>query len=402
MIWNALLLAIRQIWRNPMRSLLTVLGVVIGVAAVITMVTLGNGATTAIREEIESFGNNQIMLRPGMRLGPGQKVGAPDFKTEDARALMTQLAGVVAVAPQTSKSMTIVANGRNWQTSVIGTDANYFEIDNRELSEGRYFEEGEERSGAAVCVIGGTIARELFGRETGVVGENLRTGSFSCRIVGLLKTKGTAAMGGDQDDLVVMPLKTVQRRILGESRVSALMIRMDPTSDRERLKEAIRDLMRERRSLSADDDDNFTIMDTAEIAAKVASTTKIMTTLLGAVAGVSLLVGGIGIMNIMLVSVTERTREIGIRLAIGALGREVLMQFLIEALMLGCLGGLLGVLAALAASQVLCMMMDVPFIFNPGINILAFSVSAATGIVFGFFPARRAARLDPIEAVRHE
>ena len=402
MIWNALLLAIRQIWRNPMRSLLTVLGVVIGVAAVITMVTLGNGATTAIREEIESFGNNQIMLRPGMRLGPGQKVGAPDFKTEDARALMTQLAGVVAVAPQTSKSMTIVANGRNWQTSVIGTDANYFEIDNRELSEGRYFEEGEERSGSAVCVIGGTIARELFGRETGVVGENLRTGSFSCRIVGLLKTKGTAAMGGDQDDLVVMPLKTVQRRILGESRVSALMIRMDPTSDRERLKEAIRDLMRERRSLSADDDDNFTIMDTAEIAAKVASTTKIMTTLLGAVAGVSLLVGGIGIMNIMLVSVTERTREIGIRLAIGALGREVLMQFLIEALMLGCLGGLLGVLAALAASQVLCMMMDVPFIFNPGINILAFSVSAATGIVFGFFPARRAARLDPIEAVRHE
>ncbi len=402
MIWNAFLLALRQIWRNPMRSLLTVLGVVIGVAAVITMVTLGNGASTAIREQIESFGNNQIMLRPGMRLGPGQKVGAPDFKVEDADALETQISGVEAVAPQTSKSMTIVANGRNWQTSVIGTDSAYFTIDNRELQDGRYFETAEERSGAAVCVIGGTIARELFGGEDNVVGQQLRTGGFSCRIIGLLKTKGTGAMGNDQDDMVIMPLKTVQRRILGESRVAALMIRMNPNSDRDRLKEAIRDLMRERRSLSAGDDDNFTIMDTAEIAAKVASTTKIMTTLLGAVAGVSLLVGGIGIMNIMLVSVTERTREIGIRLAIGALGREVLLQFLIEALMLGCLGGLLGVGIALAASKGLCVLMDVPFIFDPAINILAFTVSALTGIVFGYFPARRAAKLDPIEAVRHE
>ena len=402
MIWNAFLLAMRQIWRNPMRSLLTVLGVVIGVAAVITMVTVGNGASDAIRTQIESFGNNQIMLRPGMRLGPGQKVGAPDFKVEDAEALMSQLAGVEAVAPQTSKSMTIVANGRNWSTSVVGTDNHYFSIDNRELEAGRYFEESEERSGAAVCVIGGTIRRELFGANADVVGENLRTGGFSCRIVGLLKTKGTAAMGGDQDDLVVMPLKTVQRRLLGESRVSALMIRMNAESDRERLKSAIRDLMRERRSLSVGDDDNFTIMDTAEIAAKVASTTQIMTTLLAAVAAVSLLVGGIGIMNIMLVSVAERTREIGIRLAIGALGREVLMQFLIEALMLGCLGGLIGVLLAFGASQGLAVLMNVPFMFDPGINILAFTVSAATGVVFGFFPARRAAKLDPIEAVRHE
>ena len=402
MIWNAFLLAVRQIWRNPLRSLLTVLGVVIGVAAVITMVTLGNGATSAIRSEIESFGMNQIMLRPGMRLGPGQKIGAPDFKVEDGEAIRTQIAGVDAVAPQTSKSLTIVANGKNWQTSVIGSSNDYFTIDNRELADGRFFEEGEEQSGAAVCVIGGTIANELFGTTKNVVGQQIRTGGFSCRIVGLLKTKGTAAMGGDQDDLVVMPLKTVQRRILGESRVSALLVSMNPNSDRERLKSAITDLMRERRSLSQGEDDNFNVMDTAEIAEKVASTTHIMTTLLGAVAGVSLLVGGIGIMNIMLVSVTERTREIGIRLAIGALGREVLMQFLIEALMLGCLGGILGVAIALGASKGLCMMMDVPFIFNPGINILAFSVSALTGVIFGFFPARRAARLDPIEAVRHE
>lgn len=402
MIWNAFLLALRQIWRNPMRSLLTVLGVVIGVAAVVTMVTAGNGASDAIRTQIESFGNNQLMLRPGMRLGPGQKVGAPDFKLEDAEALVNQLAGIEAVAPQTSKSLTIVAEGRNWQTSVIGTDNNYFTIDNRELESGRYFEDAELMAGSAVCVIGGTIQRELFGANVDPVGKSLRTGGFSCRVVGLLKTKGTAAMGGDQDDLVVMPLKTVQRRILGESRVASLMLRINADSDRERLKDAVRDLMRERRSLSEGDDDNFQIMDTAEIAAKVASTTQIMTTLLAAVAAVSLVVGGIGIMNIMLVSVTERTREIGIRLAIGALGREVQLQFLIEALVLGCLGGILGLVVALGASKILASVMSVPFLFNPGINLLAFTVSALTGVVFGYFPARRAAKLDPIEAVRHE
>ena len=402
MIWNAFLLAIRQIWRNPLRSLLTVLGVVIGVAAVITMVTIGNGASTAIKTEIESFGNNQLMLRPGMRLGPGQKVGAPNFRLDDVTALRTQLAGIEAVAPQVSKSMTVVANGRNWQTSVVGTNTDYFTIDNRTFEDGRNFEEAEERAGSAVCVIGSTEANELFGTTQNVVGRQIRTGGFSCRVIGLLKTKGTAAMGGDQDDLLVMPLKSVQRRILGDNRVSALLIRINADSDRERLKTAVKDLMRERRSLSSGDDDNFQIMDTAEIAAKVASTTQIMTTLLAAVAGVSLLVGGIGIMNIMLVSVTERTREIGIRLAIGALGREVLMQFLIEALMLGCLGGILGVLAALGASRLFCTLMNVPFVFDPGINLLAFTVSALTGVVFGFFPARRAAKLDPIEAVRHE
>ena len=390
MIGNAFVLAVRQISRNPLRSLLTVLGVVIGVMAVITMVTVGNGASQAIRTQIESFGNNQLMLRPGLRMGPGQSVGAPNFTLEDADALKRQIAGIVAVAPQASKTMTVVANGRNWQTSVIGTDNNYFTIDNREIVDGR------------TCVIGGTIQKELFGEGAEVIGRTIRTGSFSCRVVGLLKTKGTAAMGGDQDDLLVMPIKTLQRRILGKNRVGALLVSVNPQSDRDRLRDAVTELMRERRSLSDGDDDNFQILDTAEIAAKVASTTQIMTTLLAAVAAVSLLVGGIGIMNIMLVSVTERTREIGIRLAIGALEREVLLQFLIEALMLGCMGGALGVLAALGVSKALAVYMGVPFIFSPGINLLAFTVSALTGVVFGFFPARRAAKLDPIEAVRHE
>ena len=309
MIGNAFVLAVRQISRNPLRSLLTVLGVVIGVMAVITMVTVGNGASQAIRTQIESFGNNQLMLRPGLRMGPGQSVGAPNFTLEDADALKRQIAGIVAVAPQASKTMTVVANGRNWQTSVIGTDNNYFTIDNREIVDGRTFEQGEMQSGAAVCVIGGTIQKELFGEGAEVIGRTIRTGSFSCRVVGLLKTKGTAAMGGDQDDLLVMPIKTLQRRILGKNRVGALLVSVNPQSDRDRLRDAVTELMRERRSLSDGDDDNFQILDTAEIAAKVASTTQIMTTLLAAVAAVSLLVGGIGIMNIMLVSVTERHRR---------------------------------------------------------------------------------------------
>lgn len=402
MIGNAFLLAFRQIFRNPMRSLLTVLGVVIGVSAVITMVTVGNGASVAIKEQIEAFGNNQLMVRPGLRLGAGQKVGAPSFKLADVEALKTQIAGIVSVAPQVNRNRTIVANGRNWQTSIVGTDNNYFLIDNRELASGRYFEAGELLSGASSCVIGETIRRELFGEDDEPVGKTIRTGNFSCRVVGLLKEKGTAAMGGDQDDLVLMPIRTVQRRIIGQPRVQAILMSVNPLSDRDRLKEAVRSLLREQRKLSAGEDDDFQILDTAEVAARVASTTKIMSTLLAAVAAVSLLVGGIGIMNIMLVSVTERTREIGIRLAIGALEREVLMQFLIEALMLGCLGGVLGVGVALGMSIGLAKMMEVPFIFDPRINLLAFSVSALTGVLFGFFPARRAAKLDPIEAVRHE
>ena len=342
------------------------------------------------------------MLRPGMRLGPGQAVGAPDFKLADVRALATQIAGIEGVASQTSRTVTVVGNGRNWSTSIIGTTNAYFDIDNRTLAEGRYFEDGEIQSGAAVCVIGETIRRELFGEDSSVIGASIRTGGFSCRVIGLLAAKGSAAMGGDQDDLLVMPLQTVQRRLLGKPRVGSLLLRMNADSDRERIKEAVRDLMRERRSLSAEDDDNFQLLDTAEIAEKVASTTNIMTTLLAAVAAVSLLVGGIGIMNIMLVSVTERTREIGIRLAIGALEREVLMQFLIESLMLGVLGGVLGLLLAFGASKGLAYVMEVPFLFSPGINLLAFGVSALTGVIFGFFPARRAAKLDPIDAVRHE
>ena len=402
MLGNAFLLAFRQIMRNPMRSLLTVLGIVIGVASVITMVTVGNGATIAVKEQIESFGSNQLILRRGQRLGPGGAAGAPSFKVDDIQALEDQIAGVISASPHNNRNTIVVANGRNWTTSVIGSDKGYFATENRELAEGRYFEDTEEMSGAAVCVIGTTIQKELFGAGAPVLGEMLRINAFSCRIIGLLAEKGAAAMGNDQDDLVVLPFNTVARRLVGNNRVNTILINIDTTSDREHLKSSIRDLMRERRSLSEGDDDNFVIHDTAEVAERVASATKIMTALLGAVAAVSLLVGGIGIMNIMLVSVTERTREIGVRLAIGATAHEVLLQFLIEAVVLGCMGGILGILIAVGASWALTTVMELPYAFDPQINILSFAFAALTGIIFGYLPARRAASLDPIEAVRHE
>lgn len=398
---NAFLLAIRQIYRNPMRSLLTVLGVVIGVAAVITMVTVGNGATQAVRTQIESLGSNQLMLRPGQRLGPGGMGGAPQFKLEDVDAIVNQIAGVVVAAPQRSRSMVVVAQGRNWTTQVVGSTNDYFILDNRNLSQGRYFEPQEEAAGSAVCIIGATIQKEIFGGEE-PVGEMLRTGQFSCRVVGVLESKGQVAIGGDQDDLVVMPIQTFLRRVSGNTRVSAILISVDKDVERQTVIDSLTLLMRERRSLSASDSDNFMILDTEEIARKVSSTTAIMTALLGAVAAVSLIVGGIGIMNIMLVSVTERTREIGVRLAIGAMAHEVLMQFLIEAIVLGALGGLLGVVIAFFGSIILSAIMNIPFIFDPVINIVAFGFAALTGVIFGYFPALRAARMDPIEAVRHE
>ena len=367
-----------------------------------SLVTVGNGATEAVKEQIESFGSNQLMLRKGQRMGPGGAAGAPSFKLEDVEALEDQIAGVLSAAPQSQRSTIVVANGKNWTTTIIGSSSDYFTTDNRTLAEGRFFEPAEEMSGAAVCVIGTTIQKELFGPGAPVIGEMLRVNSFSCRIVGLLNEKGTAAMGGDQDDLVVIPFNTAARRLIGNNRVNTILISIDPQSDRVHLKGLVRDLMRERRSLSEGDDDNFSILDTAEVAEKVASTTQIMTALLGAVAAVSLLVGGIGIMNIMLVSVTERTREIGVRLAIGATAREVLMQFLIEAVVLGCMGGVIGILLATGSSYLITGWMDVPYTFDPMINIVSFAFAALTGVIFGYFPARRAARLDPIEAVRHE
>jgi putative ABC transport system permease protein len=402
MLFNTILLALREIRRNLMRSFLTILGIVIGVGAVITMVTLGNGATQAVKDQISSLGSNLLMVRPGQRLGAGMgAAGAASFKESDADAILTQIGGIKAVAPEQRAGVTVIANGRNWATSITGTTNAYFQTNNWVLASGRGFEENEEKAGAAVCVIGDTVRRELFGK-TDVLGEQVRVKQFSCEVIGVLAAKGRAAMGNDQDDIVILPLRTVQRRVTGNQRVGTLLVSMADGTDAERVKAGLTQLLRERRKLSPEDDDNFNVLDTKQIAEAVSGTTKVMTTLLGAVAAVSLLVGGIGIMNIMLVSVTERTREIGLRLAIGALEREVLLQFLIEAVTLSMLGGLIGIALATMASLAIAQAMQVPYLFNPAINALSFVVSAVIGVVFGYFPARRAARLDPIEALRHE
>jgi putative ABC transport system permease protein len=399
---NTLLQALRAIRRNLMRSVLTTLGIVIGVAAVVTMVTVGNGATYAVKSQIESLGSNLLMIRPGQRMSfGGGGGGAPPFKLADVQSIEGQVSGIAAVAPEVRAAVTVVAEGKNWATTVTGTTNAYFATNNWRLASGRMFEPAEAEAGAPVCVIGATVARELFGRDE-PLGRAVRVKQFSCEVIGVLAGKGQAAMGADQDDTIILPVATAQRRVTGSTRVNTILVSMKAESSPERVKASLTDLLRERRKLNRGDENNFNILDTQQVAETLSGTTRLLTSLLGAVAAVSLLVGGIGIMNIMLVSVTERTREIGLRLAIGAFEREVLAQFLIEAVVLAALGGLAGLVLATGASIAIAQLMQVPFLFNPGINLLAFAFSAAIGVIFGFVPARRAARLDPIEALRHE
>ena len=399
---NTLLLALRSIRRNLLRSFLTILGIVIGVSAVITMVTVGNGATLAVQNQISGLGTNLLQIRPGQRMGPGGSgASAPAFKESDGDVIAAQVAGVAAVAPEARSGVTLVANGRNWTSSVIGSTNAWLTTSNWKLADGREFSDDELRAGGAVCLIGSTVQRELFG-STSATGGQLRVKAMSCEVIGTLQSKGQGAFGNDQDDMVLMPIKTLQRRITGHTRVNTLLVSMSEGSDAKSVTASLTQLLRERRKLSETDEDNFNVLDTKQLAETLSGTTKILTMLLGAVAAVSLLVGGIGIMNIMLVSVTERTREIGLRLAIGALEREVLLQFLIEAVVLAALGGLIGIVLATGASIGLSALMNVPYQFNLSVNLLSFLFSAAIGVLFGFFPARRAARLNPIDALRHE
>jgi len=395
-------IALKQMERNVMRSFLTVLGVVIGVSAVITMVSLGNGATKAVSDQIASLGSNLLIVMPGQRFGASRAgASAPSFKISDADAIRSQITGLKAVAPAASESVTVVSEGKNWTTTITGTTDDYFTAGSWHLSSGRTFTETEERAGKAVCIVGETVRRTLFGTQN-PVGSEIRVKNFSCEIVGLLTSKGQASMGRDQDDTVVMPFETFQRRLAGTQDVGTVMVSVSEGRSTESAQKQIESLLRERRHIPGDEDDDFNVLDTKEIAETMSGATRVLTALLGAVAAVSLLVGGIGIMNVMLVSVTERTREIGTRLAVGAREHEVLLQFLVEAVTLSSVGGLVGILLATAASALLARLMQVPFLFNLQINTVAFVFSGAIGVMFGYLPARRAARLDPIEALRHE
>jgi putative ABC transport system permease protein len=401
MIVNSLLLALREIRRNVMRSFLTILGIVIGVAAVIIMVTIGGGATAQISQQISSLGSNLLMVRVGQRMGGGQGVAAPPFKQADVQAIYREVPSITAIAPSSSQRLVAVYGNKNWSTTATGVDNEFFKVRNWTVERGRQFLDSELRSGKAVCLVGATVRNELFG-EQDPIGSKIRLDTFSCQVIGVLEAKGQSTFGSDQDDLVLLPLRTLQRRIAGNQDISLIQVSVAEGGSTDKAKEDIESLLRQRRHISGTQSDNFQVMDMKEITRMLTGTTQILTALLGAVAAVSLLVGGIGIMNIMLVSVTERTREIGIRLAIGAREREVLLQFLVEAVALSSLGGLIGVVVALAGSIGLAKVLNVPFILNPGIVVVSFLFSAAVGIVFGFFPARKAAHLDPIDALRHE
>jgi len=400
MIWDAVLLAVRELRRNLMRALLTTLGVVIGVSAVIAMVTMGNGATASIANEIAALGRNVIALTPFTPDG-GSPTDRRAFTMGDVEALRRDIGHVRAVSPEATASVTAVMGSNNHNTQVTGGDEGYFIVHETQLSEGRPFNDAELRSGRAVCIIGETVRKRLFGAGD-PMGQTIRVKNVPCLIIGMLVAQGPDTFGNDRDDNMLMPLRAVQRRLNGNNDVPFVWLAGDTASAVPDVIKQVRQLMHERRHIAPSEKDNFNVEDLAQITQTIGQVTGVMTLFVAAVASVSLLVGGIGIMNIMLVSVTERTREIGIRLAIGAQAHQVLLQFLVEAVVLSLFGGILGVALGLSLAAIGGHFLNVPFIFSPALVAIAFVFSALVGVAFGYFPARRAARLDPIEALRHE
>jgi putative ABC transport system permease protein len=400
-MWLAtVLMALRALRRNVLRSALTTLGIVIGVASVIAMVTLGQSATASVRKSISSLGTNMLIVMPGSdRRGPVSS-SATAFKMEDLHALRQELIEA-SLAPTANKSVLFVYGSNNYSTTVQGSTNDFFRVRNYKVSKGREFSDTELSGGTPVCVLGETVRHKVFGVQD-PLGAVARVGKLACTVIGLLESKGQSSFGMDQDDLVVMPLAAVQRRLIGNNEINAIYLTVARESALSRTKLQVQALLRERRHIQPGQNDDFAVQDTREIANALGSVTGVLTALLGAVAGVSLLVGGIGIMNIMLVSVTERTREIGTRLAIGALANEVLLQFLVEAVLLCVLGGTIGIGLGLLGSWAAARALSMPFAIDYTIVLIAFVFSAVIGILFGYVPARRAARLNPIEALRHE
>lgn len=394
-------MSVQAIARNKLRSFLTTLGIIIGVASVVAMVHLGQSATRSVTEEIASIGSNLLFVMPGTaQRGPGGlRTSAENFELADVEAIRNEVDGIL-VAPALTTSATVVIGSANDTIPVIGTTNEYFSVRNHYLDYGRGFGDGELSSGAAVCIIGKTLIEEMFlGQEA--LGSNIRVGRTACRVIGVLEEKGES-MGQDRDKTILMPVKAVQRRLVGELDVSAIYVSALVDGSTGLVQEQIESLLRQRRNTVNGGADDFYVRDTQDIAQALESTTNTLTILLGAIAAVSLLVGGIGIMNIMLVSVTERTREIGIRLAIGARARDVLTQFLVESIALSTLGGAIGLVIGVGGTWLVTWQLDMPFVISPTVMAVGFSFSVAIGVIFGYFPARKAAMLNPIDALRHE
>ena len=393
--------ALRALRRNILRSILTALGIIIGIAAVIAVVSIGNGAKAQVESSIASLGQNIISVFPGNFTAGGVRGGfgtASSLTVEDALAIRNEVAGVANLSPEMRDRQQVLANGLNWSTQIQGEDVSYLDIRTWPIAEGAMFSETDVRSATKVCVIGKTIADQLFsGMDP--LGQTLRIRNIPFKIVGILSTKGFNYFGQDQDDVVVIPYTSHLKRIARRPNLNSIVIQADTAGHMARIQQDVTDLLQQRRNGR---DPDFTVRNQQELAEAATATTKTMTFLLTVVAVIALFVGGIGIMNIMLVSVTERTREIGIRLAVGAHGRDVLLQFLTEAIILSLMGGSLGIACGIGASQVISQVNGWPVLLSTLWIAIACGVSAFIGIAFGFFPAYKAAQLDPIEALRYE
>ncbi len=397
----ALQLAVRALWRNKMRALLTALGVIIGVAAVITMVAIGAGAQKRIASQLDSMGTNNLTVRSGTMTHGGVRTGiGTTLVLADADAVR-ELAGVVAVAPSARSSVQARFRGTNWGTSVEGVTPEFFSVRNWPLAEGELFSARELAVAAPVCVIGQTVVKELFGL-TPAVGESILFKSLACRVVGVLIAKGASAYGSDQDDVIYAPLTSVQRNLLGINYIHGIEVQTAGRTAAFSAVPEIKKLLRQRHRLRDDQEDDFRIFNRAELAQTAETSAQVFSWLLGSIASVSLLVGGIGIMNIMLVSVTERTREIGIRMALGARRKDILWQFLLEALILSGVGGVIGILAGMGGAAALANFSEFQVSVTLWSVMLAFGSALLVGVFFGLHPARKASRLRPIEALRYE
>ena len=397
-------IALRALRRNKLRTVLTMLGIVIGVGAVIAMVSIGNGAKAQVESQIASLGQNVILIFSGSTTRGGMNTGwgsAGTLAVEDADAIRREIPTVLNVSPEVRTFSQVAAGNQNWLTQVLGESADYLEIRQWPLTDGAMFTEQDVRSAAKVVIIGATTARQLFG-DNSPVGQILRIKNSPFIITGLLAPKGLSVMGSDQDDVAVVPYTSAMKRLTGTTVLRSIAVQASSPLTLVETQQQITELLRQRHRIMPGREDDFTVRTQQEIAEIATATSKIMTVLLGAIASVSLLVGGIGIMNIMLVSVTERTREIGIRMAVGAQGRDILLQFLTEAITLSLIGGVLGILLGVGTSQLLATKMKWPTLTSPSSILIAFFFSAAVGVFFGFYPARKAARLDPIDALRYE
>lgn len=406
-VFRILQVSIRALTRNKMRSFLTILGIIIGVAAVIAMVSVGEGAKKGIQERFQSMGTNLLFVYPGSRNFRGVATGFGGFNTlkpEDAKAIEEHCDAVAATSPSISTRAQVVYANKNWNTQIQGTGEKFPEIRNWKVVEGAYFDETHVASAAKVCVLGSQVRQNLFEDEE-AVGKTIRIKKIPFKVIGVLESKGEQGGFFNRDDMIAVPYTTVMKRLMGVDYISSIDVSAVSPERTAEAQRQIEELMRERHRIAPGADDDFQVRNIADVAQSAAESTQIMTILLGSIASISLIVGGIGIMNIMLVSVTERIREIGVRLAVGAREKDILLQFLIEAVVLSVGGGIIGIIVGVGASRMMkyiSVFQGITTVVTPGSILLAFLFSASVGIFFGYYPARKASRLDPIEALRYE